>query len=537
MAEPSHRVYSSYVPILLILALGAFLLLFHLDQRPFWQDEAETACLAKNVLKYGVPRAFDGVNIISQEAGHEYDDNFLWRWSPWLQIYVTAGAFYLGGLTTYAGRFPFAVMGLMCIFLVYRLVRRNFGNRTWALWAAGFLTCSVVFLLFARQCRYYSLGAVLTLASLYAFEEDWESKFWPALLLCLSVGLLFHTNYLLFSGYIVPAFLAAVWLFPQKFSLKKTLLIIIFTGIIILPGLFLFKIYQQSELMNFIFIPLNLEQYFSGIFQYMLPLPIFLYLVWRWRRIFWNRSAIPADPGERFVLFLVLIILGNIFLLSLAPQCEHRYLVHLYPLGAIIVGWVICQAWRYYKISAVLLAFLLLFTNWLNLMPLYWLHIANRPTDTNRHMLTFPNLPLKLYLTELFLGYPDVNQNFIEFFQTHGRPGDIILTTYGDLPLQFYTSYQVVGGLQGKISIPRPPDWVVPRWETRWNRAYHLNESEIFVREKISLASDYRLIQLPWADEAFGNRPDPYSHHFIPVAQPLAEVVIYKKLQGPPYVR
>jgi len=201
------------------------------------------------------------------------------------------------------------------------------------------------------------------------------------------------------------------------------------------------------------------------------------------------------------------------------------------------LGWVICQAWRYHKISAVLLAFLLLFTNWLNLLPMSWLNMANRPMDSNRHMLMYPNLPFKLFLTELFSGYPDVNRHFIQFFQTHGRPGDIILTTYGDLPLQFYTSYQVVGGLQGNISLARPPDWVVPRWETRLNRSYHLNESEIFIREKLSLASDYRLINLPWADEAFGNRPDPYSHNFIPAAEPLAEVVIYRKLQIPPYVR
>jgi len=289
--------------------------------------------------------------------------------------------------------------------------------------------------------------------------------------------------------------------------------------------------------MNLIFIPLNLEQYFSGFFQFMVPLPIFFYLIWRWRRLCRDRSAIPAESGERFVLFLILIITGNIILLSLAPQCEHRYLLHLYPLGAIILGWVICQAWGYYKISAVLLVFLLLFTNWLNLIPMYWLQIANRPMDSTRHMLTYPNLPLKLYLTELVSGYPDVNRHFIDFFQTHGRPNDIILTTYGDLPLQFYTPYQVVGGLQGKISLPRPPDWVVPRWETRWNRSYHLNESEIFVRERISLVSDYRLINLPWADEAFGNRADPYSHHFIPVAQPLAEAVIYKKIQPPSYAR
>jgi hypothetical protein len=531
MDEYSNRGYYSYFPIILILALGAFLLFFHLDHQPFWQDEAETACLAKNVLKYGVPRAYDGVNIISQEAGNEYDHNFLWRWSPWLQIYVTAAAFRLGGFTTYAGRLPFAVLGLACIFLVYRLVRHNFGNRSWALWSAALLTCSVPFLLYARQCRYYSLGAFLALVSLDAFEEDWQSRFMPALLLCLSIGLLFYTNYLLVFSFVVPALLAAVWLYPEKLPLKKVLIIAIFTIIIIFPCLLLFKIQQQFKIINIVLIPYNLEQYFSGLFQYMVPLPIALYLMWRWRRIFWKRSALPEEPGERFVLFLILIILGNIIILSPAPQCEHRYLVHLYPLCAIVLGWVILLAWRYDKISGVLLASLLLFTNWLHLAPMDWLRLTNRPMLNDRHMLTFSNFPLKLFLTELFFPYADVNRNLIRFFQTHARPGEIIVTTYSDLPLQFYTNYQVVGGLQGKVSVSRAPDWVVPRWETRWNRAHHLNESETFIWEKLPLASDYFPIILPCEDEIFGNNPDPFTHRFIPAARPLAEVVIYRKLR------
>jgi 4-amino-4-deoxy-L-arabinose transferase-like glycosyltransferase len=372
---------------MIILALGAFLLFFHLDHRPFWQDEAETACLAKNVLKYGVPRAYDGVNIISQEQGREYDQNFLWRWSPWLQIYVVAAMFRLGGLTTYAGRLPFALLGLACIFLVYQLVRRHFGDRTWALVAAALLTCSVPFLLYARQCRYYSLGAFLTLTSLYAFKEDWQSKTMPALLLCLSVGLLFYTNYLLFFSFIAPAFLSAVWLYQRNFPLKRTLVIIILILIIILPGLFLFRIQEQSQIINPVLIFPNLENYFSGLFQFMIPLPIAFYLIWRLGRILWNRSGIPAEPSERFILFLSLIIVGNILLLSAAPQCEHRYLVHLYPLCTIILGWVICLVWRYYKISGVLLAFLLLCTNWLYLLPMDWLHITNRPMLNDRQML------------------------------------------------------------------------------------------------------------------------------------------------------
>ena len=255
MTEPSNRVYHLFHPIVIIVAVGAFLLLFGLDNRPFWQDEAETAGLAKNVLKYGVPRAYDGVNIISQEAGKEYDQNFLWRWSPWLQIYVVAAAFRLGGLTTYAGRLPFALLGLACIFLVYQLVRHNFGDRAWALLAAALLTCSVPFLLHARQCRYYSLGAFLTLISLYAFKEDWQSRTMWALLLCLSVGLLFHTNYLLFFSYIIPALLAAFWLYPEELPLKKTVIIILATFVIILPGLLLFRIQEQSQIINLMMIP------------------------------------------------------------------------------------------------------------------------------------------------------------------------------------------------------------------------------------------------------------------------------------------
>jgi len=530
MNHSLNRINRLLSPIAIIVAVGAFLLLFGLDNRPFWQDEAETACLARNVLKYGVPRAYDGVNIISQEQGQEYDQNFLWRWSPWLQIYVTAAAFRLGGLTTYAGRLPFALLGLACIILVYQLVRHNFGDRPWALISAALLTSSVPFLLYARQCRYYSLGALLTLISLYAFMDDWQKRFLSALLLCFSIVLLFYTNYLLFFSFVVPALLAAFLLYPQYFNLRKFLLIMVLTLCFIFPGMLLYKIKQQSAIINPSVIPGNFENYVGGLFQYLIPLPIALYLLWRWRRILWTRSALPAEPGERFILFLSLTIVGNVFLLTLIPQCEHRYLVHLYPLCAIILGWVVCAAWRYYKVSGVLLGVLLLFTNWLYLVPMDWLHITNRSVLNDRQMLTYPNLPLKLFLTELGSGYPDVTYNLIRFFQTHAHPGEVILITYDDLPLQFYTPFKVLGGLQGNIKLDQPPDWMVLRWYTRWNRAYQLNESERLIQEILATTPGYAPVVLPFEDQVFGNNPDPYEHRFIPAENPLPPVVIYKKL-------
>jgi hypothetical protein len=490
-----------------------------LDYRPFWQDEAETACLAKNVLTYGVPRAYDGVNIISQEHGHEFNQHFLWRWSPWLQIYVAAAAFKIGGLTTYAGRFPFAVLGIICIFLVYQLVIRNFGDRAWACLAALLLTTSVIFLLHARQCRYYSLGAFLTLISLYAFRQDWQKKTAPALLLGLSATLMFYTNYLLFFSYFVPFILAAFLLYYSEIPLYRALKIILAVTITLVPGLILFRIQQQTMMVNiWSFVPNNLNDYFTDVFQFMLPLPIALFLAWRWGRSLWRRSNLLVDPVEKFILFLTPV-----------PQCEMRYLVHLYPLCAIILGWVICLVWRYHKFSGALLGLLLLGTNFLYVLPMDYLGIFYRPVHTDPHMLTYPNIPLRLYLAELSSPYPDVNQELIRFFQSHARPGDVIITTYGDLSLQFYTSCKVLGGLQKFTPPTKPPHWLVLRWFTRWNRQHDLNESEKVIRQLISQPGAYQPITLPYEDEFFGNYPDPYYHRFIPPIESISPLVIYEK--------
>jgi len=523
------RVDRLFAPILIILALGAFLLLYHLDHRPFWQDEAETAVLAKRVLTYGVPRAYDGVNLVSQEAGREYGPNYLWRWSPWLQIYVAAGAFRLGGLTTYAGRLPFALLGLGCIFLVYLVVRHNFRDPAWALMAAALLTCSVPFLLYARQCRYYSLGAFLSLVSLYAFREKWQSKTFPALLLCLSLGLLFYANYLLFFSFAGAVLLAAGLLYRAEMPLARSLTLIIAVGIVILPGLFVFRVHQQATMVSLESILANLQTYFGNFFQFMFPLPLALYLMWRWGRLLWTRTGLSGAPQEKFILFISLVVLGNVLLLTPAPQGELRYLIHLYPLCAIILGWIVCQAWRYQKFSGVLLAALLLGTNWLNILPMDWLRMMNRPFHNDHYMLTYPNLPLKLYLAELGSPYPDVNQRFIQFFQTHAKPGDTILTTYGDLPLQFYTSSRVLGGLQGQIPLTRPPDWLVLRWYPRWNRNHDLNESEVFIRQLLSNSRAYQRVVLAGEDEIFGNQPDPFFHHFISPVESLSPITIYEK--------
>jgi hypothetical protein len=533
--------------LLLLLAVAAFLFLFRLDHRPFWQDEAETACLARNVLKYGVPRAYDGVNLISQENGQEFGPDYLWRWSPWLQIYLAASAFWLGGLTTWMGRYPFVLAGLLCIGMVYLLIRHGLGNTVWAWLAAACLTLSVPFLLFARQCRYYALAAFLVTISLSAFRADWQHRAAPAAILVASLIALLHTNYLVFLCF-VPSFGAAVLLFYRRqLPLRRTLLLVVLTVALTLPALTFFRFWQHGTPIHPPETLRHLGQYSIDVFQFMLPLPLLLLVLWLCGRSLLPDRWVTAGPAprsasfrprppvsglsedQRWVLFLLVILLGNLMIISLLPIRFHRYLAHLYPLTAMIAGWALWMVWSRRWFWGLGLFLLLCLTNYLHVLPLQWLGVAQHPPG-DRAMLTSANLPLQLYFTELLSPYPDVNQSLITFFQQHAKPGDLIWVNYGDLPLQFYTSLPIRGGLQPTGPAPQKPyNWVVKRQSFPYQVKYNHNDDLCHSQPS---PAQYEKIVLPYPDEPFGNRSDPIFHRFISPTGLYPDLVVYRLLSG-----
>lgn len=511
--------------LLLILVVAAFLFFFRLDHRPFWQDEAETACLARNVLKYDVPKAFDGTNLVSQEESREFNGDYIWRWSPWLQIYITAGAFWLGGLTTTAGRLPFAFLGFACVPLVYLFIRKHFEDITWARVAAALLASSVIFLLFSRQCRYYSLGAFLTLLSLYAFRRNWQKRLGPAILLVVSLALLFYTNYLLFFSFAGGLLIAALWVYREELPLYRTLTVSLVIALLLIPGVGFYRIQQQTDMISLIRIPRHIACGLIDVFRFMLPLPVAIGMLWWFSRKTFRTRLAALKSEERFILFLSILILGNIFILSVSPGYFFRYLIHLFPVCVIILSWVICKVVEYRKWAGVAMLLLVGLTNWPYMIPFDLSTITRCPKQNDPYMLTSANIPLRLYLTELFDGYPDVNQGLINFFLTHAKPGDVILTNYDDLPIQFYTKCTVVGGLERpSISLKKLPDWVV-----KLKHYSYVGVTDSFIKTKLQLHKDYEAIKLPYPDNRFGNRPNPYYHHFIAPQKPYEHLIIYKK--------
>ncbi|MFZ5426631.1 MAG: ArnT family glycosyltransferase [Thermodesulfobacteriota bacterium] len=535
MRTPDHSPNSAWRdPVFLaIMALAAFLIFKGLGDRPLWQDEAETANLARNVLATGLPTVTDGVNLVSQEERREFDSDMIWRWSPWLQIYMSAAGQLVDPHGTFWARFLFALTGLACIAATYLLILARFGDRAWARLSAALLACSVPFLLFARQGRYYSAGGLILLAILWGFLGDWKRRWPPLAAIGLGMGLLFHANYLLLLSLAPPLLAAALLLYRDRMSFPRTAMAVAMASALVVPGIFLYRLGRQSTLFNIMLVPENIMLYFSDWVMFMVPLPVLAYLAWRWRGFFLGRGG-PAEPAERFCLFSVLVMIGSFLILALFPQRFHRYIVHFYPLCAILLAWAGLALWRFSRPSGALFLVLVGLTNWLNLIPMERLKIVNRPWQNDLTMLTSVNVPLKLHLTELFTGYPtDVNQSLIGFFNANARPGQTILAEYSDMVLQYYTPFRVIGGLQGPISPAEKPDWIAMRRDVRVNRDGFLFAPREFILTRLDLANDYERVELPMPDETFGNRADPYFHYFVPAGPPQSPLVVYRRKEAP----
>jgi hypothetical protein len=120
-----------------LLLLAALLIFANLNDRRLWDDEAETALLAKSILRFGVPVAWDSVTLISQECSTDYDSNYLWR--------QTQGHAF--SYMVIFGRSPFTRVGVVDIPRQQETVYR------WGDAAAGYAPRSDVWLMVFERTR------------------------------------------------------------------------------------------------------------------------------------------------------------------------------------------------------------------------------------------------------------------------------------------------------------------------------------------------------------------------------------------------
>lgn len=83
------RIISILIPILIM----ALLTIPNLENREMWFDEAHNVMIGKNVLEYGYPRIWDGVNYATLSNG---DDSFIF----FLEMYLNWFPYYIAALDT-----------------------------------------------------------------------------------------------------------------------------------------------------------------------------------------------------------------------------------------------------------------------------------------------------------------------------------------------------------------------------------------------------------------------------------------------------
>ncbi len=479
---------SEIVFLLVLLLAGCVFFLANLGNHYLWQDEAQTALISKTILSEGVPKGYDGKNFFSQELGAEYGENYTYRWHTWFPFYVSALFFKLCGISTFTARFPFALFGIATVILTYFYTRRVTGCKRTAATAALLLLLCVPFLILSRQARYYSMTAFFSLLSLYAYDGILGQRKHAVSLLVLGATLLFHTHYI-YTATLFAAIFVHVLLHKRE-SFKCVLLAASAVAIINLPWAIWLRGMKYGErygdqlfdaLRWILFTSDYISQLMKHVFPFWLIIVLLVVALIEFRK---HKSLnIKNKKLATNVSLSILFLASNIAALAVAsPAPFFRYLSPLLPIMCVLMAMIVNSAIR-----------------------------ANVVLGVAAFSAIVATSALPDFVYELSHDFDGPIEGIVDYLKDNGDEDDIVLITYGDMPLKFYTDMRVYGGLTGEdLSAAQQADWVILR-------SYAISSKDEAVRffalQYVSL-EEYEEVVLDFPDTSFHNRESPEFHLF-----------------------
>jgi 4-amino-4-deoxy-L-arabinose transferase-like glycosyltransferase len=464
------------------LCLAALFPLFaSLDGDHLWADEGDTAVLAVNIKKFGVPKAWDGTAFIDSDQGRRENEHLVMVSHPWVQYYVTAVSFALLGETTFAARLPFALAGWLTLVAAYVLILRLTGDRRAGLSACFLLLVSVQFLLYARQSRNYALAMLLTLVTLLAFFRMQDRK--TALQFALMGALLFHTH----PAAVAP--LAALGVLTLAYRplhrLRKWYwLAAPVIGLLILPWLLMVRAEYSVNTLT----PKTLTEVMSRTTQFAIecasvtPLlgavGLLTFVWWRWRRESRRLATVVTGSktkrnqqrqlaeareklgellpaGNQVIVVLVATLLAAYGVLMIATQSTVgmwglglRQVAAIIPLTAILMGVLVARVSGSNLKVWLALMLVLCGTKLGRLTPWPWgqsddvyfepkqFAATHKPQDWEDGVL---RTGLVGFYRDLWRQNPGTVSELCDFVRKHTSPEDVLITNYDWEPLYFHT--------------------------------------------------------------------------------------------------
>ena len=494
-----------WISLVVIGALASVLLLSELGEPYLWQDEAQTAVIAKTVLEVGIPRGTDGRNFFSQELGVEYADGYVWKWHTWLSFYAVAGSFALLGPTTFAARLPFAVFGIATVVLAWFAGRSFWRGRFAGLACSAVVALSVPLLVLSRQCRWYAMAGFFALLALTLYPRIGPGERRYSVGLVVAVTLLFHTHYLYAACVLAALLVHSAWLERERF--RRVFVISAAVTLLNAPWILWFATIPYGDAYSDYLASLGITfQIGSHLLQDLvvyflsplfLAIPVGLAILRRRRGE--PVLAIPRETRSNAALLVVFFGVSILALALLSPGAYFRYLGPLAPAALVLGGGLLSALADVSRVAAVAL-----FALWLALSP------------------------IRDFLHEITHEFDGPIEGIVRFLEKRAQPGDVVAISYGDMPLKFYTDLRVIGGLTGEdLSEAAGADWIILR-------QHSFTGVDRQVKKALMahlVPGEYREYTLRFPDTAFENREDPRMHRYRTADASHRRIVVYGRIR------
>ena len=545
----------SHWPLAVLATIAGVLIFTNLGSDYLWEDEGDTAALASNILKFGVPKAWDGAAFLDSDHGARLNRDLVMVTHPWVQYYLTAASFLIFGENTFAARFPFAVAGWMSILIVYFFLWRLLRNRLIAFSAAALLVFSVQFLLYVRQCRYCALNMLLVCWLFWSFFKMKSAR--DCAFFVLAATLLFHTHP---YGLAPVVALGGISLIYRPFAQQRRWIWFVAPAIALLtlPWLALSFLSSTGVALN-TSAPQTLGDLVERCFQAFIEATSVTPLIGagvvllgaalvHWKR---KNSEQPAETDATSGMFLganessiLLSVMGAIVLYGLVTAMTQssdalwlagmRFASPVLPLAAMAAAIVIVKMSRGNILVCVALVLVFGFTKIAQLTP--W--VAWNPSGLIRcgKYSVGTHVPVRLidrvlgsgivkYVHDLWRENPGTVATTCKFLRANARRGDVLILNYGWEPTYFYTRLPQALGILPQYPVYQRarelgmPEfvfgvdhvrWIV--WRSAWETAPGYAMDDV-AREIVRRGGQITIV-LEMKETVFENSPDIHLHRF-----------------------
>lgn len=413
------RRYPWCIPAIILLTL----LILGARAHALWGDEAETGIFGRNILSYGIPKGWDGVNLMGFDDGVTINSNLIENSNPWPQYYLTALSFKLLGISSFTARIPFVLFGVGSLIALWYLIRGLTEDRNFATLTAVKVSLNVALILYLYQARYFSLVFFFGLLFLWGALSLPAKRDARWVWLCVISGILgIYSQPITFAILMPAVVLGALWSAWRHDSGKKNFGSTFFRFVIIgvsvaaayVPWVYLMHPFDGR---GYVIMPpagemlpalWSIVSYFGARLNETNTLPILLLPVVIWyfagRDTNAKRRSFMSSASVIVIAYIFIAVVLDLVIASDSPTTAIRYHVIIFPmLTAITVG-ALHSLWERHRWVGALLFLTYVTTSVLT--------------------VAAPSVRIADYLTEMLSPYTAPDEAVAAYLSAHAKPGD-----------------------------------------------------------------------------------------------------------------